>query len=272
MKIARYVDGSGERWGFVESSTVAPAIDAAMIDCLSDRNSLEAAQAGAGQAVALESVSLLAPVAAPPQFIGVGLNYRAHAVEAGFDIPEVPVTFPFHRSAVIGTGAPVRIPQVSSTVDWEAELAIVIGSGGKDIPVESALEHVAGYTIVNDVSARDIQWSDGQWSRAKSFDTFKPMGPWITTTDELGDAGDLEVTLTLNGEVMQHGHTSDLVFSVPELVSYISRDTTLLPGAVIATGTPAGVGMSRTPPRFLVSGDRLEIVVTGIGTLVNDIL
>ncbi len=269
MKIARYDDGAGVKWGFVDDGTVAPATAGDLIDCLSDRSLLDAATAAAGEPVPLESVTLLAPIPSPPQFLGVGLNYRAHAIEAGMDIPTSPVTFPFHQSAITGNGAAIEIPRVSELVDWEAELAIVIGSGGKNIPLESALDHVAGYTIVNDVSARDIQRADGQWSRAKSFDTFKPMGPWITTTDELGDAGDLGITLTVNGEVMQDGDTSDLIFSVPEIVSFISRDTTLLPAAVIATGTPAGVGMGRTPPMFLRRGDIVEIEIAGIGRLAN---
>jgi 2-keto-4-pentenoate hydratase/2-oxohepta-3-ene-1,7-dioic acid hydratase in catechol pathway len=272
VKIARYRNSDGDVWGFVEGESVSAAGGGVeMLDALADRDTLDSAYTAAGPAVPLDSVTLLAPVPEPPQFIGVGLNYRAHAIEAGFDIPTVPVTFPFHRSAIIGTGAAIEIPTFSDQIDWEAELAIVIGSGGRDIPLDSALDHVAGYTIVNDVSARDIQMADGQWSRAKSFDTFKPMGPWITTTDELSDAGDLEITLTVNGAIMQAGTTSDLVFGIPEIVSYISRGTTLLPGAVIPTGTPAGVGLSRTPPVFLQAGDVVAIEVTGIGQLTNPV-
>jgi len=273
MKIARFTDGAEEHWGFVDGDAIRRAADGvALVDVLAHRDRLKGAYAAAGPAGELAAVTLLAPVPEPPQFIGVGLNYRAHAVEAGFDIPQVPVTFPFHRSAIIGTGAAIVIPALSEEIDWEAELAIVIGSGGKDIPLESALDHVAGYTVVNDVSARDIQAADGQWSRAKSFDTFKPMGPWIVTTDELGDAGDLDITLTVNGAVKQSGTTSDLIFSISEIVSYISAGTTLLPGTVIPTGTPAGVGLSRTPPEFLQPGDVVAIEVTGIGQLVNPVV
>jgi len=273
VKIARYRDGDLDLWGFVEGDSVRAA-DAGveLLDALADRGTLDSAYSSAGPSVSLSSVTLLAPVPEPPQFIGVGLNYRAHAIEAGFDIPTVPVTFPFHRSSIIGTGAAIEIPSFSDRIDWEAELAIVIGSGGRDISLDSALDHVAGYTIVNDVSARDVQAADGQWSRAKSFDTFKPMGPWITTTDELGDASNQEITLTVNAAAMQAGSTSDLIFPIPEIISHISRGTTLLPGAVISTGTPAGVGLSRTPPVFLRAGDVVVIDIAGIGQLTNPVV
>jgi 2-keto-4-pentenoate hydratase/2-oxohepta-3-ene-1,7-dioic acid hydratase in catechol pathway len=273
MKIGHYSDGRTTKWGFIVADSVrAAGRGTRMLDALSDGEALDAAFASAGPPEELSSVTLLAPVPEPPQFIGVGLNYREHAIEAGFAIPTAPVTFPFHRSAIIGTGHAIEIPSLSQRIDWEAELAIVIGSGGRDLPVESALDHVAGYTIVNDVSARDVQEADGQWSRAKSFDTFKPMGPWITMVDELGDASNLEITLTVNGQIKQSGSTDDLVFSIAEIVSFISRGTTLLPGAVIATGTPAGVGLSRTPPEFLRHGDVVAIEVTGIGRLLNPVV
>lgn len=272
MKIARFTGSEGDQWGFVEAGEVRPVgAEITMLSALADKAALSEAYASAGSGVPLSDVRLLAPIPEPPQFIGVGLNYRAHAEEAGFDVPTVPVTFPFHRSAIIGTGAVIEIPSFSDMIDWEAELAIVIGSGGRDIPVESALGHIAGYTIVNDVTARDVQKADGQWSRAKSFDTFKPMGPWITTTDEIGTANNLEISLTVNDVIMQASSTADLIFGVPEIVSYISKATTLLPGAVIPTGTPAGIGLSRTPPQFLQAGDVVSVEVTGIGTLTNPV-
>ena len=273
MNIARFAQASEIGWGFVEGGSIMPAGDGVqLLAALADRSIMEAARAAAGGPISLDAVQLLAPVPNPPQFIGVGLNYRAHAIEAGFAIPTSPITFPVHRSAIIGTGAAIEIPAISEQIDWEAELAIVIGSGGRDIPVETALDHVAGYTIVNDVSARDIQTADGQWSRAKSFDTFKPMGPWITTTDELGAAGDLDISLSVNDVTMQDSSTSDLVFSIPELVSYISQATTLLPGAVIPTGTPEGIGLSRDPSIFLQRGDVVNVDVSGIGRLTNPVI
>ena len=221
--------------------------------------------------VAIADVVLAAPVPGPPQFLGVGLDYLDHAAEVGAALPESPVTFGFHRSAIIGPGQPVELPSFTDRVDWEAELAIVIGVGGRDIPLERALDSVAGYTIVNDVSARDVQQADGQWSRAKSFDTFKPMGPWIVTIDELGDASGLSISLAVNGVTKQASNTDQLIFSVPHLVSYLSRSTTLLPGAVIATGTPGGVGFTRKPPEFLRPGDHVELTVEGIGTLAHPV-
>jgi len=272
VKIARYAHSAGDGWGFIEDGTIMPARErAVMLAALADRTRMEADRAGAGSPMALEEVQLLAPIPDPPQFIGVGLNYRAHAAEAGMDIPTSPITFPFYRTAIIGSGDSIEIPAVSDRIDWEAELAIVIGSGGKNIPLDSAIDHVAGYTIVNDVSARDIQAADGQWSRAKSFDTFKPMGPHITTTDELGDASDLDISLSVNDVTMQDSNTSDLIFSVAEIVNIISQATTLLPGAVISTGTPEGVGMSRNPPQFLQPGDLVTVEIKGIGKLINPV-
>ncbi len=272
VNIARFEAEDAIRWGYLEADTVRPvSADVGLLDALADPKSLAGLTDSTEPAMFLAEVQLLAPIPAPPQFIGVGLNYREHAAEAGMDIPDAPVTFPFHRNAIIGPGAAIEIPSLSDQIDWEAELAVVIGSGGRDIPLDSALDHVAGYTIVNDVSARDVQWADKQWSRAKSFDTFKPMGPVITTTDELGDAGSLDISLTVNDKIMQASNTSDLIFPVAELVSYISRSTTLLPGAVIATGTPAGVGFSRKPPVFLKPGDTVSVEITGIGQLTNPV-
>jgi len=222
--------------------------------------------------IALEEVQLLAPLAAPPQFIGVGLNYRDHAAESGLEVPIAPVTFAFLASSVADPGAPIVLPRFSDKIDWEVELAIVIGSGGRDIPLDKALEGVAGYTIVNDVSARDIQLQEGQWGRAKSFDSFKPMGPWITTVDELGDAGAIDVRLWVNDVIKQESNTRELIFDVPAIVSALSAATTLLPGAVISTGTPSGVGFARKPPEYLQSGDTVTLEIDGIGRLSNPVV
>jgi len=272
MKMARFSTGPRILWGFVDGDSVRPAgPDTDLTSVLARPENIAAAKEGVGEPILLADVDLLAPIPEPPQFIGVGLNYRAHAEEAGFDIPAEPVTFPFHRSSIIGPDTAIEIPDLSDKIDWEAELAIVVGRGGRNLDVARALDHVAGYTIVNDVTARDIQFADGQWSRSKSFDTFKPMGPWITGIEELGAAADLEITLTVNGEIKQSSSTADLIFGIADLVSYISRGTTLLPGAVISTGTPAGIGWSRNPPEFLEDGDMVAIEISGIGVLANPV-
>lgn len=217
-------------------------------------------------------MTLLAPIANPPQFLGIGLNYLDHAREVNLELPVSPVTFGFLQSAIIGPGDAIELPDFTDEVDWEAELGIVIGEGGRDIPAEKALDRVAGYVIVNDVSARDIQTSEGQWGRAKSFDTFKPVGPWIVTTEELGAASGLGISLSISGVTKQASNTDQLIFDVPHLVSHLSRNTTLLPGSIISTGTPSGVGMFRSPPEFLRAGDEVRIDIEGIGTLVNPVV
>ena len=272
MKIARVEISGTSRFGLVADDEVALLCDdlvelSAVLDALRNGD-LESA---AAESIPLDEVRLLAPVTRPPQFLGVGLNYRDHALEAGSEIPEAPVTFGFLTSAICGPGDPIIVPPFASEVDWEAELGIVIGTAGRDIPIGSALDHVAGYTVVHDVSEREIQRSEGQWGRSKSFDTFKPIGPWIVTRDELGDASGLGIQLWLNEELKQSSSTSELIFSVPELVSRLSCSTTLQPGTVISTGTPAGVGFSRVPPEFLRPGDHVRIAIQGIGELSNPI-
>lgn len=219
---------------------------------------------------------LLAPVR-PPAVFCIGLNYRAHAAETGLSLPDYPVLFMKNPAAVIGCGEAVVLPECCSRkpeVDYEAELAVVIGRAAKNVPAETALDYVKGYTAGNDISARRWQRraGGGQWVRAKSFDTFCPLGPVLATADEIPDPGNLALRLTLNGETMQDGHTSDMIFSVAEVVSYLSEDTTLLPGTVILTGTPAGVGYTRSPPVYLTAGDRLEVTIEKIGTLENPVV
>jgi 2-keto-4-pentenoate hydratase/2-oxohepta-3-ene-1,7-dioic acid hydratase in catechol pathway len=273
MKIARFSSDGHHGWGIVDGDTirVAPA-SITLDDAIRDRRALDRSADDSVDRVAVDSVQLMAPLPAPTQFIGIGMNYRDHAAEVGALVSDVPVTFGFYTNSVVGPGAPIQLPPFSQSVDWEVELAIVIGAGGRDIPPEHALDAVAGYTIVNDVSARDIQFSEGQWGRAKSFDSFKPMGPWIVTVDELGDAAGLALSLRVNGEVKQASTTDHLIFDVRYLVSHLSRSFTLLPGSVIATGTPGGVGFSRTPPEFLAAGDIVEAVVEGIGCLSNPVI
>jgi len=270
--VARFTNGQSSSWGLVYDGEIYPVGDkATMFDALGDETLLADLEAFRESPRDLDSIRLLAPILDPPQFLGVGLNYRDHVAESGTVIPTEPVTFGFLRNSIIGDGETILIPPFTDQVDWEAELGVVIGKGGRDISESEALDHVAGYTIVNDVSARDIQMSEGQWGRSKSFDTFKPMGPWITTKDELGDAGGLGVSLWVNDDLKQASNTSELIFSVPRLVSLLSRCTTLYPGAVIATGTPHGVGFSRTPPEFLRDGDVVTIEIEGIGRLANPV-
>jgi len=216
---------------------------------------------------------LLAPVV-PSNVFCVGLNYRAHAAEANLPLPPEPVLFMKPTTAVCGPGDPIPLPACSRgpEVDYECELAVVIGKVGRDIPEERALEHVLGYTAANDVSARRWQkHNGGQWVRGKSFDGFCPLGPALVTRDEIPDPQRLALRTRLNGKVMQEGNTADMIFSVAQVVSFLSQDTTLLPGTVILTGTPPGVGFARTPPVFLEAGDQVEVEVEGIGTLANPV-
>lgn len=221
------------------------------------------------EVVPLDEADLLAPVA-PPQVLAIGLNYRRHAAEGGVDVPDHPLLFLKAASAVIGPGAPIVLPRMApAEVDYEAELVLVIGKACKEVTPEEAPAYILGCTCGNDVSARDCQLRlDKQWARGKSFDSFAPLGPWIET--DL-DPTALSVRSTLNGTVMQDSSTADMVFGPYELVSYLSQCMTLLPGSVIFTGTPEGVGMSRTPPVFLREGDTITIAIEGIGELTNPV-
>ena len=212
---------------------------------------------------------LRAPVRNPQKIIGIGLNYHDHADEVDLPKPEEPLLFAMFANAIIGPEEDILIPQMSDQIDFEAEMGVVIGRRGRHIPVGEAVDYIAGYTIVNDVSARDLQFSDNQWIRGKTFDTFAPIGPCMATTTDLADGDGLAIALRLNGETMQESNTRNLIFKVPELVSYVSRVLTLEPGDVIATGTPAGVGFTRTPPVFMQPGDVVEIDLEGVGTLRN---
>ena len=217
------------------------------------------------------AIVLQAPMLRPQKLIGVGLNYRDHAEETKMELPKEPLLFAMYSNAITAPGRPIVIPAMSRKIDYEAELAIVIGSRTRHVGPEEALEHVAGYTIVNDVSARDLQRSDGQWLRAKSFDTFAPMGPCLVTRSALSDGDGLDIELRLNGQTMQKSNTRNMIFKVPALVSHISKVMTLEPGDVISTGTPAGVGFTRKPPVYLQPGDVVEIEIEGIGMLSNPV-
>jgi len=213
-----------------------------------------------------------APVPRPGKIVCVGLNYRDHAAESNMPIPERPVLFSKFATCVIGPGEPVVIPATSTQVDYEAELAVVIGRRAKNVTAAQAYEHVLGYTAFNDVSARDFQFSDGQWQRGKSCDTFAPMGQTIVTTDEIPDPQRLSIKLVLNGQTMQDSNTKQLIFGVPQLIEFITESITLEPGDVIATGTPSGVGFARKPPVFLRPGDVMQVQIEVIGELGNPIV
>ncbi len=220
----------------------------------------------------LSEVTLHAPIADPPRVFAIGLNYRDHAIEAKMALPTVPVVFFKMTTGIIGPGQDIVLPKNSTKVDYEAELAFVIGKGGYRIPASAWREHVYGYTIVNDVSARDVQLSTSQWSLGKSFPTFCPMGPTIVSVDEIADPHSLAIGLSINGEVLQNSNTRELIFKIPELVEYISSITPLLPGDVVSTGTPSGVGMGRTPQRWLKAGDQVTVTVEGLGSLTNPVV
>lgn len=218
--------------------------------------------------------TLLTPIV-PGSILCIGLNYRRHAEEMKALIPQWPVLFLKNPSALQDPGAPIRIPRhlASEQVDFEGELAVVLGRECRNVTRENALSHVLGYTVANDVSARDWQKDRGgsQWCRGKSFDTFCPLGPWIVTADEIADPNALTITTRVNGEVLQDSNTADMIFDVPSLIEFLSGDTTLPAGTVILTGTPEGVGMGRTPQRWLKEGDKVEIEIEGIGTLANPV-
>jgi 2-keto-4-pentenoate hydratase/2-oxohepta-3-ene-1,7-dioic acid hydratase in catechol pathway len=218
----------------------------------------------------ISSAELLAPVPRPGKVVAIGRNYREHAAEEGVDPPTAPLIFAKWPSSVIGHGAEIRWdPGLTGQVDYEAELAVVIGRRARNVGIDAALDHVLGYTCLDDVSARDLQFGDGQWVRGKSLDTFCPMGPWIVTTDEIPDPQRLAIRCLVEDEVLQDANTSQMYFSVAEIVSYCSRSFTLEPGDVIATGTPSGVGAFRKPPRFLRDGERVTVEIEGIGALEN---
>ena len=217
---------------------------------------------------------LLAPLD-PPAVYAIGLNYRDHAAETGAPIPEYPVVFMKNLRAVIGPGTPIRLPRHlrSDQVDYEAELAIVLSRDARNLTRADALRHVAGFSCANDVSARDwqLQRSGRQWCRAKSFDTFCPLGPWVVTPDELPDPLHVPIASRLNGKIMQESNTAQMIFDVPALLEFLSADTTLPAGAVILTGTPHGVGMARQPAVWLQPGDTIAIEIGGLGTLENPV-
>jgi acylpyruvate hydrolase len=224
-----------------------------------------------GLARRADAVRLAAPVPRPTKLILVGLNYRDHAEEAGMKIPEVPTFFSKYPNCVIAPGDAIKIPKVSPMIDYEGEYAFVIGRAGRDISKERAMDYVAGYTIMNDVSCRDYQMRTGQWMIGKTFDTFAPMGPYLVTRDEIADPHNLELSLFLNGQQMQHSNTRNLIFKTDDLITFLSQVFTLEAGDVVSTGTPSGVGFARKPPVYMKPGDRVRVEVEGLGALENPV-
>jgi 2-keto-4-pentenoate hydratase/2-oxohepta-3-ene-1,7-dioic acid hydratase in catechol pathway len=222
----------------------------------------------------VDTATLLAPIPNPRKIVCIGLNYRDHAAETGAEIPSEPILFSKYPTTLVGHGANIVLPPESTQVDFEAELVIVIGRGGRRIKREHAIEHVAGYAVGHDVSARDWQLNKPgkQWMAGKTFDTFAPLGPMLVTADEIKDPHNLGIRLRLNGKTMQDSNTSQLIFKTDELIAYLSTVFTLEPGDLIFTGTPPGVGMSRKPPVWLKPGDVVEVEIDGLGTLRNPVV
>jgi 2-keto-4-pentenoate hydratase/2-oxohepta-3-ene-1,7-dioic acid hydratase in catechol pathway len=216
-------------------------------------------------------VTLLAPVPRPGKVICIGLNYKDHAAENKMELPPRPLMFSKFPTSIVGPDADVVIPPLSEQVDYEAELAFVIGRRASRVQAADALRHVLGYACFNDVSARDFQFADGQWQRGKSPDTFGPLGPFVATTDEIADPHKLRIAFRLNGTTLQDSSTAQLHFGVPELVAKLSESVTLEPGDVIATGTPPGVGFARKPPIWVRAGDVMEVEIEGLGVLRNPV-
>jgi 2-keto-4-pentenoate hydratase/2-oxohepta-3-ene-1,7-dioic acid hydratase in catechol pathway len=269
MKIVRFEGGIGvlDEHGVVDVTAAAGETLHALL--VGGADALERVRAASAQNAARQDVRLLAPVTDHPRIFGIGLNYAEHATESKMKTQAVPTVFMKLASSVCGPGDEIILPKNATEPDYEAELAVVIGRGGFRIAAEDWQQHVFGYTIVNDVSARDVQLATSQWTLGKSFPTFTPVGPCIVTADELGDPHELEIALTIDGEELQHSNTRHLIFRVPQLIEYISSIVPLEPGDIISTGTPQGVGLGREPKRWLKPNEEIVITVQGIGELRN---
>ncbi|MGB3634948.1 MAG: fumarylacetoacetate hydrolase family protein [Rubrobacteraceae bacterium] len=272
MKLVMYsVNSSDARAGFIEDGKVRQLAgeETSMISLIEE--GAEKQPIG-GESVAVEDVKLYAPIARPGKIIGIGLNYEDHAAETGADIPEKPTVFAKYPNTITGPGNSILIPKITEQADYEAELAVVIGRKARHVEAENALDYVFGYMNANDVSSRDLQFSEGgQWTRSKSIDSFAPTGPYLVTKDEIENPQNLSIKCTLNGEVMQEGNTEKMIFSVAEIVAFLSTGMTLEPGDIILTGTPPGVGVARDPKVFLKDGDEVSIEIEGLGTLTNPV-
>ncbi len=277
MRLVTYDAGDGARAGVLEDDRVADAWallgepHRGGLRELIAAGRVEELRARLGDSGApshpLAAVSLLPPIPDPDKIVCIGLNYKKHAAEAGMEPPAAPTIFGKYRNALAAPGATVRLPANSRKVDYEAEVAFVVGTRAKDVAEADALAHIAGYTLLNDLSARDLQFSTPQWMSGKIFDGAAPCGPWLVTPDEAGPADAIEISLTLNGERMQAARTDDLIFSIPQLLSHLSELMTLEPGDIVSTGTPEGVGSVRQPRVWLAAGDEIAIESPTLGRL-----
>lgn len=278
MKIGTFrLRGSEPQPGVIAGDAVIPIAAVGYPDVLSiiaggaeSRAAIESLLETSPAAVPLADVKLDAPYR-PPKLIGVGLNYRDHAIESKMEIPSVPTIFNKFPQCVIGPGETVILPKATAKPDYEAEFAFLIGKRGKNIPAEAWQEYVYGYTIMNDVSARDLQLATSQWLMGKTCDTFAPLGPYVVTADEIADPHNLDISIEVSGEKLQDSNTKHLIFRIPELIAFLSSSFTLEPGDLISTGTPAGVGFAHQPPRWLRAGDVMTVRVEGLGELTNPV-
>lgn len=273
MKLVTFVEGDrGPRPGLVVDGGIVDLSAEGFKDSIAFMAAPPSVQADVAKSkslIPMDNLKLMAPVPSPPRIFGIGVNYAEHSAESGTPMQKVPTVFMVLSSAVVGPGENVILPKASAMPDYEAELAVVIGKVGYQVRASQAMEHVFGYTIMNDVSARDVQKATSQFTLGKSFPTFAPMGPWVVSKDEVADPHALQISLTIGGEKLQNSNTKMMIFQIPALIEYISGVTPLQVGDVISTGTPAGVGMGRTPPRWLKPGEEMVIEIQGIGELRN---
>jgi acylpyruvate hydrolase len=284
MRLVTFVQGGGEprvgalrsvdgRQTVVDLHSADSRLPAEMIALLRggdealDRARHALSQASAGAGIGLAEVTLKAPVLHPSKIMCIGLNYRDHAAEGGAQVPDYPTVFAKYPNCLVGSGEAVVLPRISNQVDYEGELAVVIGRRAREVSEADALQYVAGYAPFNDVSARDFQQRVSQWTTGKSFDTFAPMGPALVTRDEVPDPQALNLRVSIGGDVLQSSNTVHMIFPVAHLIAYLSAAMTLEPGDIIATGTPSGVGGARKPPRFLQPGEVVRVEIEGLGTL-----
>jgi 2-keto-4-pentenoate hydratase/2-oxohepta-3-ene-1,7-dioic acid hydratase in catechol pathway len=277
MRFVTYFDNQTALPGVLRDDQIVPLQDAGFHNVLSiiegGAEALARVRAAlAGPAFPIAGVKLHAPIPRPPKIICVGLNYRDHAIESKMEIPAVPTIFTKFPTAVIGSGQAIVLPAKSTKPDYEAEFAFVIGKGGRHLSADSWKDHVFGYMNLNDVSARDYQLATTQWTIGKTFDTFAPMGPCLVTADEVADPHNLDISITVNDEVLQHSNTRELIFNIPTLIAYLSSVFTLEPGDIVSTGTPSGVGFSYDPPKWLKAGDDVVVRVEGLGELRNPVI
>jgi len=281
MKLCTFSHGGSKRVGLVDGDSIldlaaaAPALPREMVRFLeAGRDALTAARAALakGPRVPLAEARLEAPIARPPKFLAVGLNYADHVAESGLETPKLPMIFNKQSTCVVGPHDPVHVPRASHVVDYEGELGFVIGRRCRHVSREAAADVIAGYLVVNDVTVRDWQFRVPTWTMGKSFDTHGPIGPWIVTTDELADPHQLRLRTWVNGELLQESNTKQLIFDCFALVEHLSTAFTLEPGDIIATGTPSGVGIVRKPPVLLKAGDVVRVEIDGIGAIENPVI